>query len=276
MTPNRFAIRSALLGVLLSPLAGQAAILDFLDNGSAADITDTVNGYRSALGALNPNNGSHFSSGRREINWDAVPDTFSDPNPFPGDFFNQSAPGGRARGALFSTPGSGFLLSADDNPGTTPPVFGFGGSDFAPFSQQRIFTPTGSLITTVDFFIPGQPGVAGTTRGFGAIFIDAETAASKIDYYGVGGDLLHSVLVPLNATSGTFSFAGALFDDAVVSRVVITAGDAFLIANGQYGAGADGVVMDDFIYGEPVPEPSTWAMLAAGLAGLGLSLRRRR
>jgi hypothetical protein len=54
-----------------------------------------------------------------------------------------------------------------------------------------------------------------------------------------------------------------------IGRVRITSGDAAL------GAGindslpvTDLVVMDDFIYAEPAqaPEPSTWALLASGLA----------
>ncbi len=275
MTPIRFALHAAVVGALAMPFASHALILDFLDTGTKTDITDTVNAYRGALGTLNPNNGSHFAAGRREINWDGVPDIQSDPNPFSGNFFNQATPGGRARGAAFSTPGTGFLVSADDNPGTTASRFGFG-NDFIPFSEQRIFSPVGSVITTVDFFVPGEPGVAGTTRGFGAVFLDVEQPGlTKLDYFGVNGDLLHTVMVDVNATSGAMSFAGALFDNAVIARVVITTGNAALLANGREAPGTDGVALDDFIYGEPVPEPSTWAMLAAGLAGLGLSLRRR-
>ncbi len=37
----------------------------------------------------------------------------------------------------------------------------------------------------------------------------------------------------------------------------------------------DGVVMDNFSYTQPVPEPGTWALLMAGLGVAGVCLRRR-
>jgi hypothetical protein len=76
----------------------------------------------------------------------------------------------------------------------------------------------------------------------------------------------------------TFSFLGAIFESAVVSRVRIVNGNSALGAGILETNTRDLVVMDDFIYGEPsisaVPEPSTYALFgAAGL--LGLVVRRR-
>src|SRR5205823_213871 len=67
--------------VAAAPIIFEASGVD------AAGILPTVTSFRSALGTLNPNNGFAFASGRREINWDAVPDSAADPNPFPGNFF---------------------------------------------------------------------------------------------------------------------------------------------------------------------------------------------
>jgi len=52
---------------------------------NAAAIQSAVDAFRQALGANN-GVGSTFPSGRREINWDAVPDSFAAPNLLPGNF----------------------------------------------------------------------------------------------------------------------------------------------------------------------------------------------
>jgi len=61
--------------------------------------------------------------------------------------------------------------------------------------------------------------------------------------------------------------------------VRITSGNAALSAGVLDGGAIDLVVMDDFIYGEPiaVPEPGTWALLCLGaLALMAKALRCRR
>ena len=66
------------------------------------DIQSTVDQFRARLGA-NKGVGGTFCSGRREINWDGVPDAFSSPNALPGNFFNANSP----RGLTMTTPGTG-------------------------------------------------------------------------------------------------------------------------------------------------------------------------
>jgi hypothetical protein len=73
------------------------------------------------LGTLNANVAGSFPSGRREINRDGVPDHFAAPNAMPANFFNVNSP----RGAVFTTPGSGFQVRAhNSNPTNTPVEFG--------------------------------------------------------------------------------------------------------------------------------------------------------
>src|SRR5436190_10078326 len=72
----------------------------------AGDVVPVVDAYRKLLG--DPNNAATAASqktGRREINWDGVPDDKAAPAFLPGDFF-------KARGAKLSTPGMGVQVSA--------------------------------------------------------------------------------------------------------------------------------------------------------------------
>jgi hypothetical protein len=72
-------------------------------------------------------------------------------------------------------------------------------------------------------------------------------------------------------TNQSLSFLGIDFGSDIVSRVLITNGNAALGPN--EGVGVDLVVMDDFVYGEPVsavPEASTLMLLAGGLLSFGL------
>lgn len=235
----------------------------FSSAGTDAEVTAAVNAYRAALGvgASNANIAGSFLSGRREINWDAVPDAFSAPNVFPGAFFNGPATG-RARGVEFSTPGTGFETSANAvNPTSTPINFGDIDSSyvsvFRPFTAQRLFTPVGSNVMEIRFFIPGQSSTRATVSGFGAVFSDVDLAGStRINYFDQTGSIIGSVSAPPSgAGSGGFSFVGALFTHGEkIWRVSITTGTQPLGAGvlDDPAHGVDLVVMDDFLYGEPV------------------------
>ena len=164
--------------------------------GSDADVTNAVNAFRAALGTLNANSPGSVGSGRREINWDAVPDTFSSPNAFPGDFLNQPVTP-RARGAQFTTPGSHLEVSAKAaNPTSTPKDFAHidpsYAREFREFSPERLFTAIGSTIVDVTFHEPGFTTPA-FTSGFGAVFSDVDTFGSTfMEFYGVNGNLLRT------------------------------------------------------------------------------------
>src|SRR5919109_280831 len=96
--------------VLLVPTITIAAPVVFEAAGAEpADIQAAVDDFRAFLGDLNPNVPGAFPDGRREINWDGVPDAFAAPNNLPANFFNFNSP----RGVVFSTPGTGFQVSAN-------------------------------------------------------------------------------------------------------------------------------------------------------------------
>jgi hypothetical protein len=239
-----------LMGSLLVLIASNAfgAAVTFSASGSdAASIQATVDAYRTALGTLNPNVAGSFASGRREINWDGVPDALAAPNLLPANFFNVNSP----RGVVFSTPGTGFQVSA--NAGVAPVRFdninATYSSTFITFSPQRLFTALSSNIVDVNFFVPGSTTPA-TTSGFGAVFTDVDLASTtSIEYFDAVGTSLGTFFVP--AANNGLSFLGVLFNAGErIGRVRITSGNAALGPNDN-PPGTDVVVMDDFIYAEP-------------------------
>jgi hypothetical protein len=264
------------LTLLLNVPTTEAVPITFSGSGSSpAGIQTTVDAFRTDLGTLNPNVAGSFGSGRREISWDAVPDAFAAPNNLRADFFNVNSP----RGVVFTTAGTGFQVSANAANSTGTPVL-FGNinptypSLFQTFSPQKLFTALGSNVLDVDFFVPGSTTPA-LTRGFGSVFTNVTLSnTTTLEFFDSNNASLGTFFVqPGGAQS--LSFLGVDFGSDVVSRVEITNGNAVLGPN--QGPGVDLVVMDDFVYGEPVlavPEADTLTLLAGALLGLGLLWRR--
>ena len=273
-----------LLAALAVPAVSWGGTVTFeATAGNIAGVTATRDAFRTAIGGgtVAGANGS-FGGVRREINWDGVPDALAAPNNLPANFFNVNSP----RGVVFSTPGTGFQVSA--NAGVAPVDFGnidpTYPQDFAPFSPQRLFTALGSNITDVNFFLPGTT-TAATVNSFGVIFSDVDlVGVSSISFFDENGALLFSRTVLATPGNESYSFLGVLFNAGErVGRVRITSGNAALAAGTLDEDSTDLVVMDDFIYGEPlvttapsVPEPGTLAMLGPGAAWLGYWIRKRR
>lgn len=233
----------------------------------AGDITANVEQYRAALGADNGGDLTQHPDGRREINWDAVPDELASPNDYPSDFFNgTSAP--QARGIVLTSPGGTLRVSADsDNPTGTPPRFGDINATyvdtFQTFSPERLFSPVGSNIVEATFFVPGTQ-VPALVRGFGAVYTDVDTDHTAFEYFDQNGQSLGKFNVPV-ADKG-LSFLGVTFDQPVVAKVRIEYGTVALGPDDD--ATNDVAVMDDFIFGEPQPiDPDALAAQPTAAAG---------
>jgi hypothetical protein len=236
-------LAAAASAAVLVPAAAQADGTKRTAAGSdPASIQAAIDAFRVDLGGNNNGGGPPAASGRREINWDGVPDTAADPNPFPGGFF-------LGRGLQLDTAGTAFKVSAKVGNPTATPVR-FDNPEFQAFSQERLFSPIGSTTYDSHFFVPGT-ATSATTNGFGAVFTDVDiTGSAKIEYFDAAGALIDTVVVPASPNGG-LSFAGESFNAGErVARVRVTSGTTTtLTADG----GQDAVVQDDFLYGEPLP-----------------------
>jgi hypothetical protein len=246
---------AALLGVVLCgcasapPGSAETATRPVVVS-AAGEISAAVERYRALLGPDNGGEPGSKPSGRREINWDKVPHDMAAPNLLPGDFFNApTAP--RARGAHLATPGRGVQASASTgNPTNAAVRFGHINPSYADIfktsSPERLFSPIGSNIVDLTFFVPGTRTQA-TVRGFGAVYTDVDQEHTAFEYFDKNGKSLGKFAVPI-ANNG-LSFLGVVFESPKVARVRIEYGT---VALGPDDSPANDVsVMDDFIYGEP-------------------------
>jgi len=218
----------------------------------AGDIAPVVERYRTLLGPDNGGEPGGKPAGRRQINWDGVPDTLAAPGFLPGDFFNAAA-APRARGAVLSTPGQGVQVSANSsNSAGTPVRFGHINRSytdcFMAFSPERLFSPVGSNIVELTFRVPGTSTPA-VTRGFGAVYTDVDLEHTAFEYFDAEGRSLGRYAVPLS--NNGLSFLGVVFDEPIVAMVRIEYGTVALGPDDS--TNSDVSVMDDFIYGEPQP-----------------------
>jgi hypothetical protein len=289
----------AFLGIVLAAAPARAgfAVFSVGGNTTAASIQPTVDSFRAALG--DPNNGNNagpLASGRREINWDGGGATMaSSSGPTLTGFQN-------TRGATFTTPGTGFLQTPLGDMALTSidPSYA---TTFSTFSAQRVFTPLGSNVTDATFSVPGTGGVtAATIAGFGAVFSDVDipsgdrfellgniiptgvgSGETTIELFDLQGISLGVFNVPAGAPStapnGSLSFLGVVANAGErIARVRITAGSEALGMADSNGNPVDVVVMDDFLYSEPVaiPEPTAALLAALGIIGSAATAARRR
>ena len=151
MTKTLF-VSTLILSASFCPPTYAAGVTFSASGVDAASIQTTVDAFRTNLGNLNPNVPGSFGSGRREINWDGVPATFSSPNAFPANFFNSNSP----RGAEFSTPGSGFEVS-----GAAPAAVRFDNinptySNYFTTSARRDSLPPSGATLWMELLCPGE------------------------------------------------------------------------------------------------------------------------
>ncbi len=139
------------------------------------------------------------------------------------------------------------------------------GGLFTPFSSPDVWAPFNSDTAEMRIVAPASGSVSPPTpvpaqsRGLGVVFLNVGLASTtQIQYYN-GDILLGQVYAPVDA--GGASFAGLLFGDSAVNRVVITLGSATIfsydgqtVTSGGPDSGSNNLVAADDVYlGEPAP-----------------------
>jgi hypothetical protein len=215
---------------------------------ATGDINAKLTEFRQLLGdQLNTTPGA--TGGRREINWDGVPDDLLNKK-LPENFFNPTAPGSPAanqRGLTYSAVGS-FQVSktnfAEVNAGAS--------NQFSSFSGDKSFANVSSKLWDVEFEVPGFTDPA-KTKGFGIVFADVDLPQSTSLEFFNGDKNLGKFFVPAKNGSN-FSFLGVHFKNEFITRIRV-AHDGQL-DNGQNDISNSGpvdlVVMDNFLYSEPI------------------------
>jgi hypothetical protein len=218
---------------------------------ASGNIAPKVDEYRALLG--DPKNGGAVpgpaAAGRREVNWDGVPGANLNTDTFPGDFFNTTT----KLGLLMATPGTGFRVSDKDFSDINAAF----GDAFNAFSPAKTFAAVGSAVTDVTFQVAAATTPA-VVAGFGVVFADVDVAgATKIEVFDKAGKTLGTFVAPVRSDANGHSFVGVKFDSPIIARVRITSGTGALGAQAldvTSGGAADLVVMDDFLFSEPVPQ----------------------
>lgn len=218
----------------------------------SGDISAQLAAFRHLLGdSLNVSLPAN-PAGRREINWDAVPAQFSDPNAFPADFFNSidpAAAAGRKRGLVYASNDSSLRVSAK----SFIDIDSSYATQFTPFSAPRVFARLGSNATEVVFKVSGTPTGA-FVKGFGLVLVDVDDAGSTyLEFYN-GGKSLGLYKAPVRTSTSAISFLGVFFPGERVTRVKITIGNGTLgkgVKDISNGGSKDLVVVDDLFYSEP-------------------------
>jgi hypothetical protein len=218
---------------------------------SSGAIEDDVNLFRALLGG--PNNNAtpgQQTTGHREINWDGVPAAVTNVPTFPLNFFNVNSP----RGLVYDPTTPGLEVTDQSFIDVNPAYNG----QFAPFSGHKTFSPIGGNETDLRFFVAGSNRPA-AVKGIGIVFVDVDKVGSaSITLIDANDAVLGRFTAPVRTDRRGSSFLGITFRDPVIARVHIVAGEAALSATEvdvSNGGQHDLVVMDDFLYGEPIALP---------------------
>lgn len=126
----------------------------------------------------------------------------------------------------------------------------------------KVFAATGSDVDT-GFGLLHYTFTDKVTSGAGAMLNSFDGGPIVLIAYGAGTTILEAHIVDVSTPAG--------FNEGSFFGITRPGADIRAIA-----FGGTGLVMDDLTFTTPVPEPGTWAMMAAGLGLVGMIGWRRR
>jgi hypothetical protein len=216
--------------------------------GANGDINSVLNLFRNTLGSLNSTTGQ--TTGRREINWDGVPDAMNGIK-LSADFFNPTdaaAPESLKRGVMYGGDADAMVSSTGFSEVNVD-----ASASFASFSGNKNFAVVNATLWPVTFQVAGQDRAA-TINAFGAVFSDVDNPNSTFIEFFDGTNSLGRFYVPPHDNTTSFSFLGVYFPNSRITDINI--GHEGRLSDGakdiSQGGTKDLVVLDDFIYSEPL------------------------
>lgn len=244
-------IAGALVTSLLTSCEKDSENSDVVVISANGNISAKVDEFRQLLGSqLNTAPGA--VGGRREINWEGVPDSLLGET-LPNDFFNPAgndpALAVRQRGIQYEPTGN-FMVS---NAGFAE-INSQAAGEFTAFSGSKTFANINSDLWSIVPEVPGQD-VAATVKGFGIVFSDVDVANSTFIEFFNEQKSIGKFFVPVRGSGSSHSFLGVYFKKEKVTRIKVghdgVIGDGQKDVSQQQGA-KDLIVLDDFLYDEPV------------------------
>jgi hypothetical protein len=215
---------------------------------ATGNINPKLDEFRTLLGTqLNTTPG--HTEGRREINWDGVPEELLNKK-LPSNFFNpvgEQANVANQRGLTYSASGN-FQVSktnfAEVNAGAA--------DQFSSFSGDKSFANVSSSLWEVEFQVPAQTERA-FVKGFGIVFSDVDLPQSTSLEFFNDDKSLGKYFVPAKNGSN-FSFLGVYFKNEKVTSIRVQHNGE--LDKGQNDISKNGpvdlITMDNFLYNEPL------------------------
>jgi hypothetical protein len=212
------------------------------------DISIDIINFKNSLGSLNTTIG--IQGGRREINWDAIADSFATRS-LPADFFNPTGSNAvlsRQRGMVYKTLGNYRVSATSFSESSTQAVAGL-----LAFSGSKLFADVSSSEWQVEFQVPGEK-TAAAVNAFGLVFVGVDLPNTSYIELWNGNLSLGKYYAQPQDSQSAFSFVGVKFKDEIITAVTVVHGNASINSNEKdisVGGTKDIVALDDFIYSEP-------------------------